>query len=117
MQVEKWTGNEAISVNGIIEVLNNAFKYDAKFMQELIKNRISCNKKLRDHPTIQVHCYNDSSYESPRAGFLGLLNGLIGVDVNNTGPITALFDDNGDLIGFKLTDTETTTARVKRIKK
>ena len=113
MKVDKWTGNEAVSVTGVLILLNEACKLDPQFMQTLVTSRFPCNDKIKDHPTIQVHCYGDASEEKPKAGFLGMLNGLIGVDVNISGPVAANFDDNGKLLGFGLTNTEAVSARIK----
>jgi hypothetical protein len=114
MKVEKWTGNEAISVNAVLELLNEAFKIDPEFMQQLVTTRFPCNKAMADHPTIQVHCYGDASIEEPKAGFLGLINGMIGVDENISGPIAANFDESTKLMGFVLTNTEAVSARIKK---
>jgi len=114
MKVDKWTGNEAVSVNAIMDILNEAFKIDPVFMQTLITTRFPCNKGMADHPTIQVHCYGDASIDKPKAGFLGLINGMIGVDENISGPIAANFDEDGKLMGFSLTNTEAVSARIKK---
>ncbi len=113
MKVEKWTGNEAVSVNGILDLLNATCKLDPEFMQTLITSRFPCNENIKDHPSIQVHCYKDASEEKPKAGFLGVLNGLIGVDVNVSGPVAANFNEEGQLQGFSLTDTESVSARIR----
>ena len=114
MKVEKWTGNEAVSINSILDLLNETFKLDPDFMQDLVTTRFPCNKAMTDHPTIQVHCYGDASIEEPKAGFLGLINGMLGVDVNISGPIAANFDEERKLMGFVLTNTEAISARIKK---
>ncbi len=114
IKVEKWTGNEAVSINTILNLLNEAFKIDPEFMQNLITTRFPCNKTFTDHPTIQVHCYGDSSVEQPKAGFLGILNGMLGIDENISGPIAANFDEDQKLMGFILTNTEAISARIKK---
>jgi len=112
MKVDKWTGKEAVSLLSVLDTLNEAYQLDPELMQNLITTRFSCNKKIRDHETIQTHCFNDASIENPKAGFLGILNGIIGIDKNKSGPISANFDDNGKLIGFAFTNTENISAKL-----
>jgi hypothetical protein len=42
--------------------------------------------------------------DKPKAGFLGVLNGLIGIDKNNFGPIVTHFDEK-EGISFELRDS------------
>lgn len=116
MKVDKWTGKEAISLLTILETLNEAYQLDSELMQNLITMRFPCSEEIRDHETIQAHCFGDASIEKPKAGFLGILNGMIGIDKNRSGPIRASFDDNGKLIGFILTNTEAVTAQLNKQK-
>lgn len=56
--------------------------------------------------------------KKPKAGFLGVLNGLIGIDKNHYGAICAQFDDNtNELTGFGLTNTEKVTKTIQDRKK
>jgi len=97
---------KSITIEQAIEVLNEAFKLDARTIQWLINNRVPCNAELAGHPTIQVkaiqrrHIYGGEPvrYE---IGLLGIINGLFGVNENESGYIAAEFDDDGKLIGFK----------------
>jgi uncharacterized protein with von Willebrand factor type A (vWA) domain len=74
-----------VTVDEVIEVLNEALRLDPQAMNELIAARIPCNEKLADHPTIQVGMRNGGV---TTIGPLGLLNGLFGVQENGYGPIS-----------------------------
>lgn len=68
----------------------------------LISTRFPCNDKLRDHKSVQVSC----NEEIPMAGFLGVFNGIIGIDRNKYGAICAVFDDNNKIKEFKMIETK-----------
>lgn len=67
------------------------------FVGSLIEVRVGAGSLLLDHPTIQ--CTPDGE-----AGFLGVLNGLVGAQPSGKrmgwGYIAANFDDEGHLTGF-----------------
>lgn len=117
MKVNIWEGSKTITINEIIKVLNDAFTLDPAAVQDLISTRFPCNQKLRDHETIQVHAYGDSSMNNPKVGFLGMLNGLIGIDQNGSGAIAAKYNDDKELTGFVMTDTDAVTASSYKVKK
>lgn len=117
MKINIWEGREAVTVNEMIKVLNEAFVLDPTAMQDLISTRFPCNQKLRDHETIQVHAYGDSSMDNPKVGFLGMLNGLIGIDQNGFGAIAAHYNDDKELTGFVMVDTEAITRSSKERRK
>ena len=63
-----------IIVTRILEVVNQAIQDDPAAMKALFENRVLCNNKLGNHPTIQV-------IEGPEyymIGVLGLLAGIAG---------------------------------------
>ena len=90
----------SITVENVIEVLNEALIADPKAMNELILNcKAKCNEKLADHPTIQIG-FNGHFL----VGTLGLLNGLFGIDDKGFGPICAVLDDEtGKIVEFRRT--------------
>lgn len=104
MEINEWTGNEQITVKGIITALNEITRLDPDLMQQLCSTRFPCNTAIRDHKTVQTHCYGDASIENPKAGFIGVLNGLIGIDRNKFGPISAIMEKDV-VIGFRVTRT------------
>lgn len=115
MKVEKWTGDEKVSVNDILAVLNDALKKDPEAMTALVNARVNCNEALENHDSIQVGTYDDkgefASEGQTKVGLLGLLNGLVGVDKNVYGPISATVDDDGNVTAFSLTDTDAVSAK------
>jgi len=66
---------ESITANDIIELLNDALKIDKEAISKIFLNRVLCNEKLANHPTIQISAIN--KYNSTVSA-LGILNGLFG---------------------------------------
>ncbi len=88
----------AASIEHAVDVLNRAVRADPDAVAELVCARVPCNLSLAKDPTIQVHADGDGG--TYRAGLLGIVNGIFGVDSDGWGPITAKFDDRGKLEGF-----------------
>ena len=72
----------------IVALLNELLEMDRPAIAVLIANRIPCNQKLADHPTVQVI----SQHGGYHMGLLGLLNGLCGAKPDGWGMIQAHFD-------------------------
>lgn len=89
---------DLITLDEVIEFLNELIKIDQRAMHKLIKFRTPCNQELADHESIQV-TMDLFGFE---VGLLGILNGLFGVDEDKYGAITAVFDETG-LIAFRRT--------------
>jgi len=85
---------DEVSLKTTINLLNEAFALDPEGMQRLIEARVPVNMELRDHPTIQVWS-GEGGTEPPTLGFLGLINGLFGVDDINYGAIEAYYVKRG----------------------
>lgn len=114
MKVDKWTGEETVAIKDIIAMLNEVLELDKELLTDMILRRFPCSHAVRDHETVQAHCYGDSSIENPKVGFIGLLNGCIGIDRNHFGPIAAAFEkEGGPLTGFKLTDTDDISRKIE----
>jgi len=79
-----------------VDVLNSALNDDKEAITSLVENRVPCNNKLADHPTVQVSGEDDNF----RVGLLGIVNGIFGCDGNNRGFIGADYDDDDNLIKF-----------------
>jgi hypothetical protein len=63
-------------IQQIVDVVNDAINSDSSAMRALFENRVPCNQRLADHPTIQVSKENeDVGYT---VGLLGLLSGIAG---------------------------------------
>lgn len=114
MEVEKWTGEETVAVKDVLAMLNEIHALDSELTTNMVLHRFPCNKDIRDHKTVQAHCYGDASLENPKVGLLGILNSLFGIDKNHFGAIAANFEkDDGPLLGFKMTDTDDITRQLK----
>ena len=61
----------------VLATLNEAYKSDAAAIHALICNRVPCNKRLADHPTVQVELNAVASGKSYAVGMLGVLNGVV----------------------------------------
>lgn len=107
MEVQKWTGEETIAVKDVIAMLNEIHQLDPELTTNMVLHRFPCNEGVKNHKTVQAHCYGDASVENPKVGIVGLLNGILGIDSNHFGPVAANFEkDGGPLLGFKMTDTD-----------
>ena len=115
MHVDKWVGTQAVTINEILKVLNEAIARDRAAMEKLIEQRVDCSKAMGDHPSIQVSSYDHKTGkpnpEKLRVGLLGILNGIIGTDRNIYGPLSAHYSDDGKLMEFMLTDTDALTKK------
>lgn len=80
-----------VSIDDIVDVLNQAAASDPVATGNLIAQRVKCNTKLADHPTIQV---------SPEqtVGLLGIINGIIGSC--GMKPIAAIVNTDGTIHKF-----------------
>lgn len=79
-------------------------RYD---ISALIQKRIPCSKETVKHPLIQTLYVDDDSPGGTgwdEFGFLGLLNGLVGIEEERgAGYISAEFDDKNELVRFHRT--------------
>ena len=107
LRVKEWTGDETVAVKDIVAALNEIYNLDPDFIQKLSFTHFPCNTAIRDHESVQAKCYDDCSMEDPKVGFIGALNGLLGIDKNGAGPISAIIErkDGGPVIGFRVSDT------------
>ena len=80
---------ETVTIEDCVAYLNDFYKHDKDALRNLIENRVVCNKKLADHPSVQV-VLNEGRF---RVGLLGVLNGLFGFDPEDRfGAIAAIYD-------------------------
>jgi len=87
-----------LDLDKVIETLNKLVEIDHDAIKNLIEKRVPCNDALKNHETVQVIC--DSFGGNPEVGFLGLLNGLIGIHENGWGYISAEMEVGGRLLSF-----------------
>lgn len=86
---------DSVTVDQVLELLNDALALDPLAMTELFEHRVECVKELADHPTIQcVESYDGVGGYG--VGVLGLLNGLFGTDVRGWGALQMVVDDTDD---------------------
>jgi len=76
---------KSITVEDALAVLNRAFEADPEAMDALRLAKVPCNKKLGNDPEIQVglasRYFKNREPDRPYAiGFLGVVNGLFGID-------------------------------------
>lgn len=91
---------ENINLDKTVKFLNLLLTYDREGISKLFETRIECNKKLGDHPTVQV--YFNKKQNNDYIGILGLLNGLFGISDNDGfGAIAMDLDDNGIITKFE----------------
>lgn len=101
LKVKKFLGGEVIAIRDIIATLNELVKLDPTWMQKITLTRYCCNEKITEHESVQVLCSGKNDPVS-KAGFIGLLNGLLGIDENHYGPIAAEIGIDGKLKRFQL---------------
>jgi hypothetical protein len=91
---------ETVDPHIVINFLNSILKIDNLALNELIMNkRVSCNKELGEHPTVQTLC--DDNGSNYTVGLLGLLNGMCGKNEDGWGYIVARVDEsNNEIISF-----------------
>jgi len=80
---------ETITVQDVIDLLNEALKLDPKAVQDLIESRVTCNENLGLHPSIQVSNYHIKGVLT--VGMLGFLNGIFGTAKDDFGCIAAIY--------------------------
>lgn len=78
---------ESVTIDDVIELLNDAFGKDPNAMNDLVKTRVTCNDALADHPTIQVGQFGDEY----KVGLIGILNGIFGMAEDGFGAIAGSF--------------------------
>jgi len=79
---------ETVTVDEVIEFLNEVLAIDGDAICNLVETRVACNAALANHPTVQVSP-QDGNYT---VGLLGILNGIFGTDEDGRGPIVATFN-------------------------
>jgi len=90
-----------ISAQYVVDFLNELLRMDKYAMTDLVSERISVNKELAHHPTVQVQELVKGIQE---VGLLGILNGMFGIE-DDQAAIQAVMNEKTELIvEFKLTE-------------
>lgn len=84
---------EQVTLDEVIDYLNELIQTDCPAIAALVANRVPCNQEMADHPTVQVMQQHGGFH----VGMLGILNGLFGTFEDGWGPITFVFD-KGNLV-------------------
>lgn len=83
-----------ISLQQVVDVLNEILAADPRAVHLLIEHRVRCNRALADHPTVQVGitCYAESeaTYE---VGLLGIINGICGRMPRGGGYVAVYYEE------------------------
>ncbi len=92
---------DEISAQYIVDFLNELLRIDKFAITDLVSERISVNKELANHPTVQVQELVKGVQE---VGLLGILNGMFGMDGDQSA-IEAIMNEKTDVIQeFRLTE-------------
>src|SRR5687767_9721629 len=87
-----------------LKVLQRAFEADPSALHCLIVNRVPCNQKLADDPSVVVEGDRVLEGLNPQVGMLGILNGILS-EAGSDELLTAKFDKSNApirLLGFEL---------------
>lgn len=90
----KFIPNE-VTVGDFVEYMNGLLAVDQEAISNLVLQRVQCNEQLADHETVQCGVSGDTF----NVGFLGVINGLFGVDDNGFGFVVAVIED-GKIVRF-----------------
>ncbi|MES1975734.1 MAG: hypothetical protein V4472_25025 [Pseudomonadota bacterium] len=92
------TEPDMAAIDQALAVLNRIHKADPSVLPTLIAHRVSCNQAVADDPSVQVG--KRAADDGWEVGFLGIINGLFGVDASGWGYIAASFNKDHSLEGF-----------------
>lgn len=95
--------SEQITLDGLIAYLNELTEIDRFAVAALITTRTLCNEAMMEHPSLQVSRTDTDKGYALYTSVLALLNGMFGIREDGRGVITAFFDAENRLIGFKRT--------------
>lgn len=87
-------------VRNAVDVLNRIHSKDPSVLPALITYRVPCNEELAADETVQVGQLNAGEEAKWEVGFLGILNGIFGINDKGRGYIYAHFDDEKNLTHF-----------------
>jgi len=91
---------QKVTLDEAVEYLNELIETDRPAMGALIANRVPCNQKMAEHPTVQVMAQHGGYH----VGLIGIINGLFGINQYEWGPIVWEFKDGSLLKVTKKTD-------------
>lgn len=80
-----------ISVDQVVDYLNELLQIDRCATGALVANRVPCNEAMADHKSVQTLGVNGGY----AVGLLGIINGMFGADENGYGEISYEFEIDG----------------------
>lgn len=95
---------ETITPEEVVDFLNDLLMTDHSAISSLFSLRISCNKALANHSTVQVGVLSKDYFI---VGMIGILNGFFGIDEHGWGHISVDYED-GLISRFRLLTEEDT---------
>ena len=94
---------DTISVQEVVDTLNQLLVADKPTIQSLFDHRVGCNETIANHPSVIVGLAKNWRKNRPDIpiaedaryvlGPLGILNGLFGMNEERTGPIGGIYQD------------------------
>ncbi len=78
-----------------VDYLNELLAIDPAAITSLVELRVTIDKKIEDHPTAVPA---EGPHGSYMLGLLGVINGMVGPAER----VTAVFNDAGQIINFRL---------------
>ena len=92
---------ETVTLEETAEYLNELLKTDPGTINALFNIRSTCTEAFANHPTVQVGCQGEGKNRWCQVGFIGILNGLFGIDEKGWGHLVLTLD-NGAITGFSV---------------
>lgn len=92
---------DEISAQYVVDFLNELLRMDKYALTDMMSERISVNKELKNHPTVMSRELVEGV---PEIGLLSVLNGMFGLE-GKTVAIEVIFDIRTEVIlEFRLTE-------------
>jgi len=92
---------EVLTLSSMVEILNELLDADPKATNKLFGLHVNINRKVYDHPTIQVNAYqNKADSDQTNIGSLGVLGLLNGMLCGGRVIIMMTDDLSGKITGF-----------------
>lgn len=92
---------DEISAQYVVDFLNELVRLDKYALTDMMSERISVNKELKNHPTVLI---KELVEGIPEIGLLSIINGMFGLE-GETQAIEVILDKHTDIITeFRLTE-------------
>ena len=92
---------DEISAQYVVDFLNELLRMDKYALTDMMSERISVNKELKNHPTVKV---KELVEGVPEIGLLSIINGMFGLE-GETQAVEIILDKRTEIITeFRLTE-------------